>query len=381
MKQTKKVKIVHLTSVHARYDNRILFKQCVSLQKHGYETHLIVADGKGNEVIEGVRILDVGIKGSFVHRLLNVTRAVYRAGKQLDADIYQIHDPELLPFALKLQKAGKQVIYDVHEDYHTSISQKKYLSPLTKKAALKVYESLELKAKKRLTIILAEKYYKDRFPNGHLVLNYPIINDSQSDPMHVPMIVRDGTARNLLYTGNVTEDRGAFTQSRLVDKIDHISIAFVGYISEALANSVKGSVENDDLITFEGIGTYIPQTRIQKVYREKYWLAGLALFPKTAHYERKELTKFFEYMLNGLPIICSDFPAWKNFVEENECGFAVDPNNYNQIEEVITRLASNPALGRKMGENGRARVLEHLNWQSQELTLTHLYQSLSGTNN
>lgn len=377
MNQTKKSKIAHLSSVHARYDNRILYKQCASLQKHGWDVHLIVADGKGDEVFKGVKIIDVGEKGSFIYRLINVTRKVYRLAKRLEADVYQIHDPELLPFALKLHKAGKRVIYDVHEDYHTSIVQKKYLPPLVKNTFLKIYELLERKAKKRLTIILAEKYYIKRFPKGHLVLNYPIINDDESSFLEKPSTYTRSVSRNLLYTGNVTEDRGAFTQAILVDKIDNISITFIGKVSEALADKMTNAIEHKDLISFEGVGTYVPQTRIQKVYREQNWLAGLAIFPKTAHYEQKELTKFFEYMLNGLPIICSDFPAWRQFVEENQCGFAVDPNDYSQIEQAIRQLADNPELRKKMGENGKAKVLNELNWQTQEQALIDVYQSLS----
>ena len=40
-------KIVHLTSVHTRYDTRIFVKESCSLSNHGYEVSIIVADGKG----------------------------------------------------------------------------------------------------------------------------------------------------------------------------------------------------------------------------------------------------------------------------------------------------------------------------------------------
>ena len=53
-------KIVHLTSAHPRYDTRIFVKMCSSLVTLGGQTSLIVADGKGNEKIAGIDIIDVG---------------------------------------------------------------------------------------------------------------------------------------------------------------------------------------------------------------------------------------------------------------------------------------------------------------------------------
>ena len=54
--------ICHITTVHPRYDTRIFLKECISLNKL-YKVHLIVADGLGNEVKNGVFIYDVGYEG------------------------------------------------------------------------------------------------------------------------------------------------------------------------------------------------------------------------------------------------------------------------------------------------------------------------------
>ena len=43
------MKVCHLTSVHTRYDTRILLKECYSLATNGYEVSLIVADDLGDE--------------------------------------------------------------------------------------------------------------------------------------------------------------------------------------------------------------------------------------------------------------------------------------------------------------------------------------------
>ena len=51
--------IAQVTSVHPRDDSRIFLKICSSLQ-NDYSILFIVADGIGDEVIDGINIIDVG---------------------------------------------------------------------------------------------------------------------------------------------------------------------------------------------------------------------------------------------------------------------------------------------------------------------------------
>ena len=94
------MKICHITSAHPQEDVRIFHKECVSLAAHGYETY-IVACGK-TYVKSGVHFIGIECESSGrFKRMTKVVKAVYDAALKLDADIYHIHDPELLPYALK----------------------------------------------------------------------------------------------------------------------------------------------------------------------------------------------------------------------------------------------------------------------------------------
>src|SRR5690606_8325565 len=121
---------------------------------------------------------------------------------------------------------------------------------------------------------------------------------------------------------------------------------------------------------------FIGKDEIEAMYHKYHWLAGIALFPPTEHYMKKELTKFFEYMNAGLPIICSNFPVWKKFVEKYECGIAVDPYDDEEIKKAINTLRNDPQLANKMGENGRKAVQEELNWFAEERKLLNWYEQL-----
>jgi len=121
------VKITHLTSTHPRYDTRIIIKMCSSLAKNKkYEVSLVIADGKRNEIKNDVTVIDVGAKiGGRISRMTITVNKVFNKVKELDSDIYHLHDPELMPIGLKLKKMGKNGRKAVVEKYNWAIEEKK----------------------------------------------------------------------------------------------------------------------------------------------------------------------------------------------------------------------------------------------------------------
>ncbi|MDT8390982.1 MAG: glycosyltransferase [Lentisphaeria bacterium] len=129
-------------------------------------------------------------------------------------------------------------------------------------------------------------------------------------------------------------------------------------------------------LVIEGEGFSVNRQRLDDLAMNYHWLAGLAVFPKTEHYRRKELTKFFEYMQAGIPILCSNMEAWKEFVEGQGIGVTVDPEDLDDQREKIQYLIDHPDECREMGRRGRRLVETHYNWQTQADRLLRLYDDL-----
>src|SRR5690625_602108 len=368
-------KVVHLTTVHHPYDPRIYHKECQSLQRAGFDVTLIAQEGSADDQEKLVNHIPVKKYKSRMKRMFFGAMDAYKKAKRIKADVYHFHDPELLPVGWLLKKKNNIVIYDIHEDYVTSILQKNYMNPFLRKLIAKIYKVMEKLFLNKMELCLAEKYYKDIYPTGKCILNYPMVNKRFMEHKREKAPLEP----KLLYTGNVTYDRGALIHARIPLIDNRYSVHFVGKCAGTIAEEMYESAGKEKSnITIEGIDRFVEKEDIEKQYLSRNWLAGVALFPPTEHYMKKELTKFFEYMNAGLPVICSNFPVWERFMEKYQCGIAVDPYNDKEIHQAIEYLKENPEITKQMGENGKNAVKNELNWRSEEKKLIAWYNQLLG---
>lgn len=366
-----------VTSAHPSTDPRIFLKQAQSLVRAGYVVRL-VAQHSRDEMVGDVGVRALHRPRSRLTRVLNLNWRAFRSALRERADVYHFHDPELIPWMLLLRLLRRvPIVYDVHEDYVTSVMQKGYLPKPARRPLAWVVRVLERVASRSFGVVLAERYYAERFPMGVTVLNYPLVPESPSQKATGLACI--GTQR-VLYTGNITEDRGALVHAGLVHLFPDMHVYLVGRCSSRMADQVRGiSSPHEGRVHVEGEGNYVPHERIWAYYSVGGWVAGLALFPPTEHYRRKELTKLFEYMAAGMPIIASDFPNWKAIVEGKRCGLTVDPLDPDAIARAFAYLLDNPEEARLMGDNGRRAVEEEYNWQHEEKKLLALYETLFGS--
>jgi glycosyltransferase involved in cell wall biosynthesis len=365
-------KIAHLTSVHARNDTRIFIKQCRTLAGHGYDVTLVVADGKGAERRDGVTIADVGCLPGRLNRMFSTARRVFDQAVALDADVYQLHDPELIPAGLQLKRLGKTVIFDSHEDTPRQLLSKPYLGPMSRRLLSVGFSLFERYACSRFdAIIAATPFIRDKFldinPVTVDVNNFPMIGELDGA---MPWMSKQ---QQVSYVGGIGAIRGIrqlVQAGALLQSSARLNLA--GRFSEPEVEAEVHAHAGWSRVNQLG---FLDRNGVRDVMARS--VAGVVTFLPLPNHLDSHPTKMFEYMSSGIPVIASDFPLWRSIIEGNQCGVCVDPLDPRAIAAAIDYLATHPDIARSMGENGRQAVLEKYNWDVQAAKLTDLYGALT----
>lgn len=370
--KTNEIRVCHMTSAHSSSDGRIFHKECCSLANSGLYSVFLVAPGE-SFIKEGVTVhgVEAGSK-SRLKRMTGTAKAVYEKAKEIDAEIYHFHDPELLPYGVKLKKLGKKVVYDMHEDVPAQIYSKTWIPKFLRKPislAYKTYESISVKKLDMVisvTPAITERFEKISTKVG-LVSNFPK-KTSISDEMNIK---KDENV--ICFAGGISSQWMHENILKSLSKTN-AKYALAGPSSEKYMNQLKGMPEFKKVKYFGKIS----REEVEVLLAESNIGMALLDYVPNVGYKKGSLgnTKLFEYMQAGLPVICTDFEIWSQIISDYKCGICVNPNDVDAIAEAITYLLKNPDLAIQMGKNGEKAVLEKYNWETEEKKLFSLYDSL-----
>lgn len=367
----RRPRLVHLTSVHPRNDIRVFEKMCRSLVSEGLDVHLVVADGLGSADRDGVVIHDVGKPRSRLKRMMRTPFHLRQCALELKPDLIHLHDPELLPVGVAMARWGKRVIFDSHEDVPKQLASKHYLPPIVRFPLALGWEIVERYAIPRLAGVVAATpgihARLSRFTTrAEIVRNYPLLRE------FVPPRSGQSGRPTICYVGALTEERG------LVELIEAVArcasrprLILAGRFTEPGLRDRLQVLPGWDLV--EELGQ-CDRIRIATVLKQS-WIGLVTLHPTPNHIDSLP-TKMYEYMAAGLPVIASDFPAWRTTVRDHACGILLDPTDVGAIASAIDSLCADRALRVQFGSNGRQAIEHSLNWESELQRLLRFYESI-----
>jgi glycosyltransferase involved in cell wall biosynthesis len=336
-------RILHLTSVHRPRDVRILHKHASAAARAGAHADVL---GLREPVRRTARI-GAG------------WRLVRRARKER-ADIYHVHDPELLPAALWLRLTSrKPVVYDVHEYLGETVRTKSWLPAAIRRPLAVLVSRLERSAGAHCDAVvgvnedLAARFALAGAPKVRAVTNAPWGHDFPApQPFREPVV---------LYVGGLAPVRGLEVM-RDAARLLRTPGARVVLAGPGDPGELPASV------TYLGV---VDHSEVPDLLAH----AAVAWIPLQVHenYARAVPTKLVEAMAAGRPVVASDFGRMAAIVRQSGCGLLVPADDPAAHAEAIDRLFGDPELAARLGAAGRRAFDAGLSYERQADRLTSLY--------
>ncbi|MBS4013026.1 MAG: glycosyltransferase [Bacteroidetes bacterium] len=365
------IKVCHFTSVHPWNDIRIFQKQCISLANNGFEVFLVAPDAKDG-IHNNVNVIGVkSQKKGRLYRFFKFRKKIYKKALEINADIYHFHDPELLPFAKKLQRKGKKVIYDSHEDVPMQILSKPWIKPFVLRKLISFFYNLYEKrtCRKISGIVSVLDSITEKFANDKriTIFNYPKI-ESQDENLISDIVLPEKFL--IVYNGGLTKIRG----------IDNI-VASMNFLSDEYRLLLMGRWESDlfekycmGLQGWEKV-EYLGMLNFNTCYSIlKKSDIGIVMFKSVPNNINSLPNKAFEFISVSLPMIMSNFPLWKQ--EFGNYAHFVDPENPEELARKISEIKNNYVEEKPRVEAESKKIMLSKTWLSQEKKLVDFYNKI-----
>lgn len=372
--------VCQITTIHSLHnDSRVFYRQCCSLAKAGYETHLVIPF-EAETVKDGVHIHPCPrLRNRLLHMLITPWLAM-RLALKTHADIYHYHDPELMFIGFILRFIfRKNVVYDIHESVHRQILSKSYLPRLTRRLVSVCYVLLEKIFTVGQSLVIAnENCLSEYSSNACLVQNYPMLTDET-------IAIADNNKTKarpplLVYVGAVSEIRGVGVCVELAGALAKHGYDFrmklIGPYqdSEDSNRKLKSRIEVLQLQDKVELTGRMEWTKAMEIVSQA--TIGMCLLLPEPNHTTCLATKILEYMMYGTPVLASDFDHWRKYVEGEKTGVMVDPENIEDVTDACLKMLANPDQLERMGKRGRAAVREKYNWDTEFSELLRCYDNL-----
>jgi hypothetical protein len=375
-------RIAILTTAHSALDDRIFYKQAISLAQSGFAVTLFAQ--AGDEAVarqtcerHGIAYVALTPNGR-PKRWVQLARELH--AHRNDFDAWHFHDPELLPQLIvwrALFAPRVQLVYDVHEDMpKVALSWRWMPARLRKPAAWLVYgvEAWGMRQCNLLVTVTDVIGQRAGRSAKHVVVvrNYPT-------PRELPPAAHQSTANNgrlrAIYCGGLYRKRGIGDLVEAMNLLSDLPLDLIllgPFDDEDFEAEVRQSARDNANIKILGAMAFEavwPQLQASHIGLMSYWA--------TPAYLEAIPIKLFEYMQVGLPVVATDLPPSRVVMDDANCGLLVPPQRPDLMAQAIRVLVLDPAMRQRMGLAGQQAIAQKYAWQFEFQKLQAAYSEMA----
>ncbi len=393
-----KSKVCMISCTHGLFDDRIYWKEALSLKEHGYNVcHLGVGnEDREYESVHGIKLILVRRKHYYdnpyidkLYRILtfkrNIYQTLYKKAADIRADIYHFHDLQINRIGKKLKHLSHnpKVIYDVHEPYPTTIrytvSNNILLRLIHWIYSVFIYYR-ELKCSKYYDyIITTEENVYNKFKKYLKTSNVDIIYNYTDLNSKVESIPVDEREYDAIYCGGIKRIRGIYiiieTMRIAIMKSRNLKFLIIGPILEnKLKKKITELLEMYQLTEHIIIKEPVPYDKVAEFYNKSK--TGLIIFLDNPIHHVILPIKLFEYMAFGLPVICSGFGHMAKYTTVNQTGKLINPADPEDIYNAVVQVLDDKAVYKQYSDNSKKAAKEKYSWSLMDKKLNDIYSSI-----
>jgi glycosyltransferase involved in cell wall biosynthesis len=376
----KKIRILVVTSIHPDFDKRV-WRHAKSLVALGLEVHLICPwNVEVDSVIEGVRMIPFQ---PVRRRLARIFKLPYRMipliSKMLrHVDIIHFHDIDLLP-AMMIFRLFRSTVYDVHENYPDEMLVRYWVPDILRRPLYWLVRSGQYLAALIIrnmvfVVPVQERDFPKRFIRKILIRNY-----SSIELLKQVKTGYEQRPRRIITIGTMYPENGAFLLIEIAASLKEMGveaeiICSDRFSSVVLRDKFLEQVRARMLERFIRLTPSVPPPEIMDMLnRGRIGLLPNLRVPKQ---EKALPTRLFEYMAAGIPVVASDLPLIKHYVEDSQCGVLASPEDPGSFARAIVKLLDNQEMAMILGQNGQAAFKDRFSWESQMPALANFYRQI-----
>jgi len=377
-------------------------KEAKTLIAEGHEVHLLLERAPGQDVHETVygarlhRLVEMSSIREKWHRYtFNFTyrdsvwkNAIDRFVEETGSEVLHVHDLPLVREGVEAgRRAGIPVIADLHENYPDGL-QVWYTSAFKKSTIYnlqrwKRYERQVLQEVNAVIAVVDES--KERIQGLGIPAEriYVVPNTASKERENIPL---DPEVRAryrdrfvISYIGGFASHRGLDTSIKAMvmvrERVPQSLLLLIGNRNKPYMQYLKGlavelgvtdMVEMPGYQPFDKIWSYIDASDI-----------CLVPHARNAHTDTTIPHKIFQYMMVGKPVIVSDCPPLKRYIEASGGGLVFKWDDPADLAEKIIQISENNALAEKISDAGKGAFIERYNWDMTSTELVELYRRLA----